>query len=113
MSAPALAARDLRVTLGGREVLHGVDLSLSPGRWTAIAGPNGAGKTTLLKAFAHLLPVRGEVRVLDRPAAAWTARERARAIAWLGQAEGGAEDLLVEDVVMLGRLPHQGWLAGG
>lgn len=111
MSAPALAARDLRVTLGGRQVLHGVDLSLAPARWTAIAGPNGAGKTTLLKAFAHLLPVRGEVRVLDRPAAAWTARERARAIAWLGQAEGGAEDLLVEDVVMLGRLPHQGWLA--
>lgn len=110
MSAPALAARGLHVALGGREVLHGIDLALAPGRWTAIAGPNGAGKTTLLKAFAHLLPVRGEVRVQDRPTQAWTARERARAIAWLGQAEGGAEDLLVEDVVMLGRLPHQDWL---
>lgn len=111
MNAPALAAHDLRVTLGGREVLHGVDLALPPGRWTAVAGPNGAGKTTLLKAFAHLLPVRGEVRLQGRPQQAWTARGRAQAMAWLGQAEGGAEDLLVEDVVMLGRLPHQGWLA--
>ncbi|MEJ5989989.1 ABC transporter ATP-binding protein [Ramlibacter sp. PS3R-8] len=106
----ALACRDLRVTLGAREVLHGVDLQLPAGRWTALAGPNGAGKTTLLKALAGLLPSRGEVQVLGRPAGAWPGRERARAIAWLGQGDSGAEDLLVDDVVMLGRLPHQDWL---
>ncbi len=32
-------------------------------------------------------------------------------MAWLGQNETGAEDLLARDVVMLGRLPHQAWLA--
>jgi iron complex transport system ATP-binding protein len=106
----ALSCSGLRVTLGDREVLHGVDLQLPAGRWTALAGPNGAGKTTLLKAMANLLPSHGDVQVLGRPAATWTARERARAIAWLGQGESGAEDLLVEDVVMLGRLPHQDWL---
>jgi iron complex transport system ATP-binding protein len=106
----ALACTGLRVTLGGREVLHGIDLALGAGRWTAIAGPNGAGKTTLLKALAQLLPARGTVTLLGKPAQAWTARERSRAIAWLGQAEPGAEDLLAEDVVMLGRLPHQDWL---
>lgn len=106
----ALACRGLRVTLGVREVLHGVDLHVPAGRWTALAGPNGAGKTTLLKALANLLHSHGEVHMLGRPASAWTARERARSIAWLGQGESGAEDLLVEDVVMLGRLPHQDWL---
>jgi iron complex transport system ATP-binding protein len=106
----ALACSGLRVTLGARDVLHGVDLQVPAGRWTALAGPNGAGKTTLLKALANLLPSQGEVRVLGRAASGWTARERARAIAWLGQGESGAEDLLVEDVVMLGRLPHQDWL---
>ena len=40
------------------------------------------------------------------------ARERARQLAWLGQDAGGAEDLRAQDVVMLGRLPHQAWLAG-
>ena len=106
----ALAARDLHVALGGREVLHGVTLALPAARWTAIAGPNGAGKTTLLKALAHLLPARGEVRMLDRPAASWGHKERARSLAWLGQGESGAEDLLARDVAMLGRLPHQDWL---
>jgi len=104
----ALACSGLRVTLGGREVLHGIGLSLPAGRWTAVAGPNGAGKTTLLKALAQLLPAQGRVTLFGR--GHWSPRERARALAWLGQAEAGAEDLLAHDVVMLGRLPHQDWL---
>ena len=106
----ALACRDLRVVLGERRVLHGIDLALPAGRWTAVGGPNGAGKTTLLKALALLLPAAGSVTLLGKPAPSWSARDRARAIAWLGQGEAGAEDLLAQDVVMLGRLPHQDWL---
>jgi iron complex transport system ATP-binding protein len=109
-AAIALHAEGLRVALGGTQVLHGVDLALPAGRWTAVVGPNGAGKSTLLKALAHLLPHLGRVRMMGRDAAAWSHRERARALAWLGQNEGGAEDLLAQDVVMLGRLPHQQWL---
>jgi iron complex transport system ATP-binding protein len=110
VSDEALAAHGLRVSLGGAEVLHGVELALPAGRWTAIVGPNGAGKTTLLKALAHLLPSRGQVRIAGRAAHAWSPRERARLLAWLGQNEGGAHDLMAYDVVMLGRLPHQSWL---
>lgn len=110
MRAPALQARGLHVRLGGREVLRGIDLALPAGRWTAIVGPNGAGKTTLLKALAQLLPHEGDVQLLGRGAPQWGHRERARAQAWLGQNETGAEDLLARDVVMLGRLPHQDWL---
>ncbi len=106
----ALQAQGLRVRLGGVEVLHGVDLSVPSGRWTAIVGPNGAGKTSLLKALAQLLPYEGRVRILGRDATEWDSRGRARSLAWLGQSEGGAQDLLAHDVVMLGRLPHQSWL---
>jgi iron complex transport system ATP-binding protein len=110
VSGAALHARGLRVALGGVEVLHGIDLALPAGAWTAIVGPNGAGKSTLVKSLAQLLPYRGQVQLLGRDAAAWTHRERARAVAWLGQHESGAEDLLAYDVVTLGRLPHQDWL---
>jgi len=110
VSEIALQAEGLRVSLGGAEILHGISLALPAGRWTAIVGPNGAGKTTLLKALAQLLPARGEVRICGRDANAWTPRERACQLAWLGQSEGGAHDLVAHDVVMLGRLPHQSWL---
>jgi ABC-type cobalamin/Fe3+-siderophores transport system ATPase subunit len=39
------------------------------------------------------------------------ARERAKQLAWLGQNEVTGDDLSVWDVAMLGRLPHQTWLA--
>jgi iron complex transport system ATP-binding protein len=108
--AIALAAEGLGVRLGAIEALRGIDLAVPAGRWSAIVGPNGAGKTTLLKALSQLLPYTGCVRLLGREAREWEHKERARAIAWLGQNESGAEDLLALDVVMLGRVPHQSWL---
>lgn len=111
----ALQTNALCVRLGhGRhqvEVLHDISLTLTRGRWTSIVGPNGAGKSTLLKCLAGLLPYAGEVQLLGQPLRQWPHRERARHLAWLGQNEVSADDLCVWDVVMLGRLPHQAWLA--
>lgn len=108
---PVLQARLERVQLGRVPVLHEVDVALHAGRWIAVVGPNGAGKSTLLRALAGLVPVTGEVMLHGRPLSAWPAAERARRLAWLGQAESGGEDLRAQDVVMLGRLPYQAWLA--
>lgn len=107
----ALQAHGIGVALGGTPVLHGIDVALPAARWTSVVGPNGAGKSTLLKALAGLLPHSGQVQLLDRPLAQWRGRDRARCLAWLGQGEQGADDLSVWDVAMLGRLPHQPWLA--
>jgi iron complex transport system ATP-binding protein len=107
----AVEARDIGVSLGGTPVLHGIDVALPSARWTSVVGPNGAGKSTLLKTLAGLLPHTGAVQLLGRPLAQWRGRERARRLAWLGQGEQGADDLSVWDVAMLGRLPHQPWLA--
>ena len=112
---PALEARGVSATLGAAEVLHGIDLKLGASRWTSIVGPNGAGKSTLLKALAGLLPHRGDVFLFGEPSARVPGRVRAQRLSWLGQSgaagEGGADDLMVYDIAMLGRLPHQRWLA--
>ena len=107
----AIQTRGVHVSLGGTEVLHGIDLALPAGCWTAIVGPNGAGKSTLLKVLAGLLPAQsGQVTLNGRALHDWQPRERARQMAWLGQNEAAADDLTVLDVALLGRLPHQGWL---
>lgn len=107
----ALHARIDRVRIDGRDIVHGIDLVLPRGRWTAIVGPNGAGKSTLLRAIAGLQRCEGTVTLDDRPLQDWPARERAQRLAWMGQHEGGADDLTAEDIVQLGRLPHRPWLA--
>ena len=109
--APALRAENVSASLGATPVLHAVSLDIAAGQWTSIVGPNGAGKSTLLKVLAGLLPHAGVVSLLGQPLQAWPRRQRAQRLAWMGQNEAAADDLNVRDVVMLGRLPHQAWLA--
>lgn len=111
MSQAALRAQNIRVSLGDHDVLHGIDLSLAQGQWTSIVGPNGAGKSTLLKALAGLLPFSGQVFLFDQNVLAMSPQQRAQQLSWLGQSEVASDDLRVWDVVMLGRLPHQAWMA--
>lgn len=110
----ALQTRDLRVSAGAQPLLHGVQVQVPAQRWTAVVGPNGAGKSTLLRALAGLQPRKawqGQLDLLGRPLAAWSGRQRARTLSWMGQNEAVAQELCSYDVVMLGRLPHQAWLA--
>jgi len=107
----AIEASGICASLGNAEVLHGISLALPRARWTSIVGPNGAGKSTLLKVLAGLLAHSGQVRLLGQPMEQMRGRERARQLSWLGQNESAADDLTVYDVAMLGRLPHQAWLA--
>ncbi len=107
----AVYARNIRASLGNVEVLHDISLTLPRARWTSIVGPNGAGKSTLLKVLAGLLPHGGAVDLLGQPLRNLRVRERAQQLSWLGQNEASADDLTAYDVAMLGRLPHQAWLA--
>jgi iron complex transport system ATP-binding protein len=107
----ALCLRDVHVSLAGQEVLHGIDISFVAGRWISVVGPNGAGKSTLLKAMAGLLSVTGNIFLFDQELMAMDRKQRAQQLSWLGQNESASDDLRVWDVVMLGRMPHQDWLA--
>jgi branched-chain amino acid transport system ATP-binding protein len=67
MGDPLLEVRELSVSYGKVEAVHGVSLVAEEGRIVTVIGPNGAGKTTLLGAVMGLLRSRGTLRYLGEP----------------------------------------------
>lgn len=65
MKQPAIAARHLTKSFGGKEVIHDCSLSVEQGSIYGVLGRNGAGKTTLFKLLLGLQhPIAGTVSVL-------------------------------------------------
>src|SRR3546814_16824011 len=100
------------VSYGGRKVLGGVNLSVTPGERVAIIGPSGAGKTTLLRLLAGLLkPAQGRVQTLGHDTSQLSGRRLARLrreVGFLHQQEHLIAQLLVVHHVFMGRLGSWG-----
>lgn len=92
----------------GRPVLAGIDLSIRQGERVALIGPNGAGKSTLLRLIAGVLPVAtGSLLLRGDPIAGLHRLEIARRLAVVPQEVALPFSARVEEVVALGRLPHE------
>jgi iron complex transport system ATP-binding protein len=102
----AVAVRELRVKLGGAQILTGIDLAVDEGEWVTVIGPNGAGKSTLLRAVAGLVRARGSVELGGVAIGALRRRDRARRVALVPQAPAVPPGMPVRDYVLLGRTPY-------
>lgn len=105
--------QDLSVYRGPCEVLRNLTVDIPKGKWTSIIGPNGAGKSSMLQGIANILRITGEISIDGLDIHQLSSKKRAQSIAWLSQNNDATEEfseLTVYDTVMLGRLPHQGWL---
>lgn len=86
------------------DILHHIHIHFEPSRWTHIIGPNGAGKSTLLKALCGILsPTSGNIYIKDRDIRTYSARERARQIAYVPQRLEHLPELSVFSFVMQSR----------
>ncbi|WP_406529153.1 ABC transporter ATP-binding protein [Streptomyces sp. I8-5] len=116
---PTLNGHDLVLEYSGTPVVHGVSLTLEPGRATALVGPNGSGKSTLLRALARLHPVEdGRVTLgsrdghPERAAALLSARRFAREVTLFSQSRPAPQGLTVSEVVAFGRHPYRRRFSG-
>lgn len=108
---PLFDLHDVNVSVPGRQLLHGVTLSLQPGRVVGLIGHNGSGKSTLLKLLARQIRAdSGTVAFDGRPLAGYAPRDLARRMAYLPQYTPPADGMLVQELVALGRYPWHGAL---
>ena len=99
----------LTLSYGAKPVVEDLTLTLAEGGITALIGPNGAGKSTLLAAVGRLHPIeKGTVAIDGRELGQWPTGQLAKVLAILRQENHLAVRLTVEELVMLGRHPHNG-----
>ncbi|WP_415771435.1 heme ABC transporter ATP-binding protein [Pseudomonas sp. LB3P38] len=103
-----LRTQNLQIRRGRKIVLTDITLELKPGEVLGVLGPNGAGKSTLLGALCGELKAHhGSVWLDERELSDWTGTSRAQRLAVLPQVSTLDFAFRVEEVVGMGRLPHQ------
>ena len=113
MTEPAIALEGVTVTYGERLVLRDVDLAIERGERVAVIGPNGAGKSTLLRAVTGLVaPAAGRLLLDGEPVGRLDRAAIARRISVVPQVAALPFSARVEEVVALGRVPHEDPIRG-
>jgi hypothetical protein len=108
---PGLAVNRVSVTYrNGHTALRDASFSVPRGSIAALVGINGSGKSTLFKALMGFVRLsHGEIAILGQPV---HRALRQNLVAYVPQSEevDWSFPVLVEDVVMMGRYGHMGWL---
>jgi phospholipid/cholesterol/gamma-HCH transport system ATP-binding protein len=89
---PAISVRNLHVSYGEREILHGISFDVPRGETLVILGGSGSGKSTLLRTLVGLeKPSSGEIWIKGRNIATTTAAEMDEIRTKIGMSfQGGA-----------------------
>ncbi|MEV7550269.1 ABC transporter ATP-binding protein [Amycolatopsis sp. NPDC089917] len=103
-----LSLNALSVEVAGSTLIRELCLDVGAGEVVGLLGPNGSGKSTALRCVYRALKPSGGAVLLDgTDLAEQGLRDTARRIAALSQDSRADLDFTVEEVVALGRSPHQ------
>jgi ABC-type cobalamin/Fe3+-siderophores transport system ATPase subunit len=106
-----LVAQRLDLAYDHRQIVTGLDVDISDGKFTIIVGPNACGKSTLLRALARLLPpASGSVLLDGSNIANMKTKKIAQRLGLLPQSSIAPEGITVGELVARGRHPHQSFL---
>ncbi|WP_447042274.1 ABC transporter ATP-binding protein [Streptomyces sp. DSM 118878] len=98
----------LGVTVDGKSLVRDLSLDVADGEVVGLVGPNGSGKSTALRCvYRALRPTAGTVRIGGDDITRLPMRRTAQLLAAMTQDGAVDLDFTVEEVVALGRAPHQ------
>jgi len=105
-----ISAHDLSFRYTDKQVLESLSFGVDTPCLLAVIGPNGSGKTTLLKMLnATLFPDSGSARIRGTDTRRFSRREMARLVAMVPQEMPSVFEFAAEEIVLMGRFPHQGY----
>jgi iron complex transport system ATP-binding protein len=108
MTALPLSVHDVSVSIADTTLVRALNLDVAAGEIVGLLGPNGSGKSTALRCvYRALKPSAGAIFLDGDDLAPQDIRDTARRIAALAQDSHVDLDFTVEEVVALGRAPHQ------
>jgi iron complex transport system ATP-binding protein len=97
---------NISLAYGSRTILHDLSLNLHSGELCALVGRNGAGKSTLLRALTS----HPDTIINGTPLAKISSEKLAQSVAIVTTERIRIENLLVEDLVAMGRAPYTNWV---
>ena len=97
---------NISLSYGSRTILREVSLHLRAGELCALVGRNGAGKSTLLRALTS----NNKTIINGSPMAELSAEKMAKTVAIVTTERIRIDNLLVEDLVAMGRAPYTNWV---
>lgn len=98
---------DVTCSYGAAPVLQNVSFHIEDQAMLGIVGPNGSGKSTLLRTISRVLPPdKGKVLLDSVDVQYLPARQAAQKLAVVAQDQQFDYPFTVNDIVMMGRLPH-------
>lgn len=103
-----LDVRNLSFSYGKNQILNGINLSFSKGKFYTVIGPNGSGKSTFIKNLSKIIePDRSSVFIDDEDICTISNKKLARMMAVIPQNILIDYDFSVYDIVMMGRSPYK------
>ena len=98
----------VKLFIGDKEILKGLDFHLKPKEFLGIIGPNGSGKSMFLKCLYRVQkPTEGTITINGQNLDELSYRESALQLAVVAQHNFYSFDFSVMEVVLMGRSPHK------
>ena len=103
-----ILAEAVKLFIGNKEILKGLDFHLKPKEFLGIIGPNGSGKSMFLKCLYRVQkPTAGKIELNGRALDELSYRESALQLSVVAQHNFYSFDFSVMEVVLMGRSPHK------